>query len=207
MRSILLPFCLSLAAVVEPAAAQTIHRMDAAKSFPLVERDEGGYAGCGIRVVGADTDGNVFYDFSLRLAWKYPHGLLDARTIKVPRKKVKEGEAAGTLVKPTPARFWIVKETDAKALRPEQIGKDNVPGVLLASLPLMPTSKAIVDIMQGERMHFAIGYPSSNKDSDRTLSFKAPLSQEDSTALAACLIAMFDSMEEEAKQAKSGKQN
>lgn len=192
-----------LAVAAETAAGQTIHRLDLVKSQPLIERNEDGYAGCGIRIIAADADAHLLHDFSLRLAWKFSSGLLDASTSKIAQKKAKAGEAASRLITPAPSRFWIVKETEAKALRPERIGREDVPGTLLAALPLMPTFQAIADIMQGERMQFSIGQRNVHKDLDRALSFKAPLSKEDSTSLAACLLAMLKSIEEEVNQAKA----
>lgn len=203
MKQLLLALFLILAVTVEPASGQTIHRLDMVKSQPLIERNEDGYAGCGLRVIAGDTDAHLIHEFTLRLAWKFPSGLLTASTSRVSQKKLKPGAPASVLITPAPARFWIVKETEAKALRPERIGREDIPGTLFAALPLMPTLETIVDIMQGERMQFSIGQRNQNKDLDRALSFRAPLSKEETTSLAACLLAMTKSMEEEANQTKA----
>jgi hypothetical protein len=141
-----------------------------------------------------DTDARLLHDFTLMLAWKVSNGFLSVSTSKVSVKNAKTGDVGRTVITPAPARFWLVKNTDAKTLRPERIGKETEPGLLVAALPLMPTAKAIIDIMQGQRMHFAVGRSTSNKDGDRVLSFKAPLSKDASTSLMACLGAMLDSM-------------
>lgn len=185
------------------AQAQTVTRMDGATSIPLIERNNDGYEACGVRVIILGTAADDVYDFTMRLGWKVSSGLLDAKKLRITNGKIGKGMQT-QIITPTPNKFWIVKETEAKALRPEKYGDSKIPGVMYAGLPLIPTFVAIGDIINGSRMQLSLDYSGNENRGDRVISFAAPLSKEDQVALKACLGTMAQSILDELEQAKSG---
>lgn len=178
-----------------------IHRAGA-DAYPLIDRNENGYAGCGVKLVVVDADDLTVYGFFLRVAPGVPYGILDVRSAKITKaKKNKKGEYPDTTVVPAPTMFWIVKETEAKALRPFKQGPSEFPGTMVGAMPLAPTIQAIADILSGERMQFALRYANQGKNGDQIVSIRALLSQEDRVAVFACINTVVKEMKDDTYKA------
>lgn len=170
-----------------PAAAQIVVQADRALLQPQIQRDADGFRSCGVRAVVLHTTGIIVdaYDFSLVVDAKSAVGMMKAGKSVIKTADLLKGKYASTIVLPAPVNFWITAETDGKVVEPKKFYPSETKGFVLALSDLVPTFKAVVDIMTGERMQFAVRYKSQSLNT--VVSFAGEMSDVERKPLFACL--------------------
>ena len=193
-----IPIPLLLAAILStPVAAQVVVQAASAQLQPQIGRDAKGYNVCGIRAVVLDEKPTLIeaYDFSINLRADMFGGLLKAGKSTTTRADLIKGKLASRIVMPAPVAFWIAQESDGKALMPSKVIPAETPGYILASGELVQTWQAILAIIHGERMQFAVRY--KNQGYDTVVSFAGKLKEEELKPLSACLDGMLERLQSE----------
>lgn len=187
----------------EPALAQMVIQADRALLQPQIQRDADGFRSCGVRAVVLDTKGDFVdvYDFSLVVDAKSMAGMMKAGKSVTKTTDMLKGKHVATVVMPGPVNFWIAAETDGKAVESKKFFRSETNGFILATSEMVPTFKAIVDLMAGERMQFAVRYKSQSLDS--VISFATEMPEVESKALSACLGGVRDRLVSEANDRRN----
>lgn len=187
-----------------PASAQMVIQADSAALQPHIRRDEAGFGSCGVRAVvvalmGKEVDA---YDFSMSVGADNFYGLLKAGKTRVSLENLQRGKRPKDAVTPPPIKFWIAKEVEGKAVMPIKIMPAETKGFILEIADIVPTWDAILAMIHGERMQFAVRY--KNEPLDVVVSFAANMSEVERKPLVTCLDAVLERLKNQAEE-KSGK--
>lgn len=189
----------------QSAWGQMVIQADHAMLQPQIQRDSEGFRSCGVRAVVLNVNGDVIdaYDFSLIVDATSKVGMIKAGKSIAKTGDMLKGKHAAAVVTPAPVNFWLVAETDGTAVGPKKFFPSETNGFILAVSDLVPTYKAIVDLMVGERMQFAVRYKSQSLD--LVVSFAAEMPEVERKPLVACLNGVRERIAKKS-EAKPGNQ-
>lgn len=179
------------------AMAGVVIQADMAMLQPVVDRDEKGFQACGVRgLVGVSTPETTdFHDFSLMIRHNFHYGTLKAGKVRASTKAMLNGSASRETVLPAPVKFWIAVESKSKAVNPIKIMPAEDKGYILEVADLVGTYEAILEMIHGERMQFALRY--KNQPSEQVVSFSATMPEVELSPLMKCLKEVIERAEKE----------
>ncbi len=183
--------------------AQALVQGNVLSRQPKIERDGNGFVACGLStVITVNREEWVeVHHLSLLVNGESMLGLFDAAKTNVSQSNARNGKYVGDMVKPTPMRFWIAKETDSKALIPIEIVKSGTPGHITGKLDFSRSFGLLAAMMHGERVQFVLGY--EDQSIDEVISFSERLPRPEASALAACLNGVRDRVLQKRKSLES----
>ena len=178
--SIALAFSLSM-----PALAQTVSTPIYSLLRPLVEIDASGNDMCGVVATTAVIINNKVetYNFQFYVAASSLMGHVSAGALTTPPENTKQAAAQKKL--PRPTGFWIKKKDDGEALRMRDIEASSKPGQLYGTADLVPATRQLWNLINGEETQLSIEYP--NQRSQTIIEFSEKLPDEDYDAMLACM--------------------
>jgi hypothetical protein len=180
-----------------PAFSQMVIQAEMAKLQPQINRDEGGYKACGVRVVVVTQGEANFidsYDFSMNIWASLPTALLKAGKSRTTKEKLLQGKATIESVTPAPVKFWISKESEGKALMPQNVTPAESKGYILEGADMAQTMDIIMATITGERMQFAIRY--KDEPVDVVISFSENMADRERLPLMACFKGLMQRMQD-----------
>lgn len=185
----------------QPASAQTVVQAVSATLQPQIGRDDKGYSTCGVHAVILDVQGSLVdvYDFSLNIYADSFHGLIKAGKMQTSTKDMLANKAAPKALTPAPITFWISRESDGKALRPQKVIAAETPGYILAGAEIAQSYDMLLAVITGERMQFAMRYKNQNRDT--VVSFGTAMPEVEFKPLMACLEGVTDQLRQQAETA------
>jgi hypothetical protein len=167
------------------AGAQTVIQSDLTQLQPQVSRDEEGFSACGVRAVVAvlRRPPNVdYYDFSLNFYHKTPGGGL----AKIGKQAVNLDTKKVVRAIPGPISFWLAAEQTGKPVIVQKLqDSPETQGFKIGVVELEPGFAVLMQILQGERMHFAARY--KNEPLETVIAFSGKLEKNEEDALKACI--------------------
>lgn len=178
-----------------PGLAQMVIEAEMATLQPQINRDEVGYSSCGVRaVVLTQGEANFVdaYDFSMNLSANSLIGTLKAGKTRKTKAEMLQGKTSMDPVMPAPVKFWIARESQGKALMPQEIIPAETRGYILERADMTETMKAIRATIAGERMQFAVRY--KNEPVDVVVSFSTKLTERERGPLMACFDGLVKRM-------------
>lgn len=169
------------------AMAGAVIQADMAMLQPVVDRDENGFQACGVRglVMVTTPETTDFHDFSLMIRHDIFYGTLKAGKVRTTTQALLNGSASRETVMPAPIRFWIAVESKSKAVTPIKIMPAEDKGYILEIADYVGTYEAIIEMILGGRMQFAIRY--ENQPSEQVVSFSAKMPEVELSPLMKCL--------------------
>ena len=178
-----IPFALALGLSV-PALAQTTTTPIYMLLQPLVESDANGIDICGVDATAAVVIDKKLetYAFQFYVSASTFSGHVDAGQLSDPAKpKTAEKQK----VFPRPTGFWIARKDHGEALHARDIKASGKPGHLAGTADLIPASKQLMNLIEGEAMQISIEYP--NQRNQTVIEFSQKLSDEDHDAMLSCV--------------------
>jgi len=178
-----IPFALALGLSV-PALAQTTATPIYMLLQPLVENDANGVDICGVDATAAVVIDKKLetYTFQFYVSASTFSGHVDAGELNeqsTPKTAGKQKEL------PRPTGFWISRKDHGEALHARDIKASGKPGHLTGTADLIPASKQLMNLIEGEEMQISIEYP--NRRSQTVIQFSQKLSDEDHDAMLSCV--------------------
>lgn len=187
MKNTIYVALLSLFVFGGSAQGQSVVQATSVKLQPQIGRDEIGYSTCGVHAVVLDVQSSIVdvYDFSLNIQSNLFSGLMKAGKMQVSMKDMLANKMPTKAILPAPVTFWISKESDGVALRPQKVIAAETPGYILAGADLAKTYEILLAIVTGERIQFATRY--QNQGLDTVVSFGAAMPEAELGPLMACV--------------------
>lgn len=189
--------------VLTHASAQTVTNAVKVTLTSQIGRDSEGFSSCGVHVVAIGSRPGFWdaHTFTLSLLLNTDFGVVKAGKTTMTAASAASGKINDAkAVLPAPMEFWIAGEKEGKALRTFHVMPANDTGAILGGLNLHGTLKAIIDLTDGERMHFSMRYPKQTQENVVAFSQKLPKDERD--ALSACLIGLTERMVSKAMPAE-----
>ena len=178
-----IPFALALGLSV-PALAQTTATPIYLLLQPLVQRDANGVDICGVDATAAVVIDKKLetYTFQFYVSASTFSGHVDVGELNeqgTPKKAGKQKEL------PRPTGFWIARKGNGEALHARELKASGKPGHVAGTADLIPASKQLMNLIEGEEMQVSIEYP--NRRSQTIIEFSQKLSDEDHDAMLSCV--------------------
>ena len=178
-----IPFALTLGLSV-PALAQTTATPIYMLLQPLVQNDANGVDICGVDATAAVVIDKKLetYEFQFYVSASTFSGHIDAGQLSDPATPKPAGKKK-TL--PRPTGFWIARKDNGEALHARDIQASGKPGHMAGTADLIPASKQLMNLIEGEEMQISIEYP--NQRSQTIIEFSQKLADEDHDAMLSCV--------------------
>lgn len=180
-------FFLLVAVLSCNAMAGVVIQADVAMLQPVIDRDENGFQACGVRgmIMVTTSETTEFHDFSLMIRHDIFYGTLKAGKMRASTKAILNGSTLRETVMPAPVKFWIAVESKSKAVSPIKIIPAETKGYIIEIADYGLTAEAIIEMVLGERMQFAIRY--EDQPAEQVVSFSAAMPKIELTPLMNCL--------------------
>jgi hypothetical protein len=178
-----IPFALALGLSV-PALAQTTATPIYMLLQPLVESNAHGIDICGLdATVAVVIDKKLeTYAFQFYVSASTFSGHIDAGQLSDQAKPKTAGKQKAL---PRPTGFWIARKDNGEALHARDIQASGKPGHMAGTADLIPASKQLMNLIEGEEMQISIEYP--NQRSQTIIEFSQKLADEDHDAMLSCV--------------------
>ena len=178
-----IPFALTLGLSV-PALAQTTATPIYMLLKPLVQNDANGVDICGVDATAAVVIDKKLetYEFQFYVSASTFSGHIDAGQLSDPATPKPAGKKK-TL--PRPTGFWIARKDNGEALHARDIQASGKAGHMAGTADLIPASKQLMNLIEGEEMQISIEYP--NQRSQTIIEFSQKLADEDHDAMLSCV--------------------
>ena len=178
-----IPFALALGLSV-PALAQTTATPIYMLLKPLVQNDANGVDICGVDATAAVVIDKKLetYEFQFYVSASTFSGHIDAGQLSDPATPKPAGKKK-TL--PRPTGFWIARKDNGEALHARDIQASGKAGHMAGTADLIPASKQLMNLIEGEEMQISIEYP--NQRSQTIIEFSQKLADEDHDAMLSCV--------------------
>ncbi len=178
-----IPFALTLGLSV-PALAQTTATPIYMLLQPLVQNDANGVDICGVDATAAVVIDKKLetYEFQFYVSASTFSGHIDAGQLSDPATPKPAGKKK-TL--PRPTGFWIARKDNGEALHARDIQASGKAGHMAGTADLIPASKQLMNLIEGEEMQISIEYP--NQRSQTIIEFSQKLADEDHDAMLSCV--------------------
>ncbi len=178
-----IPFALTLGLSV-PALAQTTATPIYMLLQPLVQNDANGVDICGVDATAAVVIDKKLetYEFQFYVSASTFSGHIDAGQLSDPPTPKPAGKKK-TL--PRPTGFWIARKDNGEALHARDIQASGKAGHMAGTADLIPASKQLMNLIEGEEMQISIEYP--NQRSQTIIEFSQKLADEDHDAMLSCV--------------------
>ena len=178
-----IPFALALGLSV-PALAQTTATPIYMLLQPLVQNDANGVDICGVDATAAVVIDKKLetYEFQFYVSASTFSGHIDAGQLSDPATPKPAGKKK-TL--PRPTGFWIARKDNGEALHARDIQASGKAGHMAGTADLIPASKQLMNLIEGEEMQISIEYP--NQRSQTIIEFSQKLADEDHDAMLSCV--------------------
>ena len=178
-----IPFALTLGLSV-PALAQTTATPIYMLLQPLVQNDANGVDICGVDATAAVVIDKKLetYEFQFYVSASTFSGHIDAGQLSDPATPKPAGKKK-TL--PRPTGFWIARKDNGEALHARDIQASGKAGHMAGTADLIPASKQLMNLIEGEEMQISIEYP--NQRSQTIIEFSQKLADEDHDAILSCV--------------------
>ena len=178
-----IPFALTLGLSV-PALAQTTATPIYMLLQPLVQNDANGVDICGVDATAAVVIDKKLetYEFQFYVSASTFSGHIDAGQLSDPSTPKPAGKKK-TL--PRPTGFWIARKDNGEALHARDIQASGKAGHMAGTADLIPASKQLMNLIEGEEMQISIEYP--NQRSQTIIEFSQKLADEDHDAMLSCV--------------------
>ena len=178
-----IPFALALGLSV-PALAQTTATPIYMLLQPLVQNDANGVDICGVDATAAVVIDKKLetYEFQFYVSASTFSGHIDAGQLSDPATPKPAGKKK-TL--PRPTGFWIARKDNGEALHARDIQASGKAGHMAGTADLIPASKQLMNLIEGEEMQISIEYP--NQRSQTIIEFSQKLADEDHDAILSCV--------------------
>ncbi|UQV47425.1 hypothetical protein KIV45_11575 [Janthinobacterium lividum] len=176
-------FALALGLSV-PALAQTTATPIYMLLQPLVQNDANGVDICGVDATAAVVIDKKLetYEFQFYVSASTFSGHIDAGQLSDPAKPKTAGKQKAL---PRPTGFWIARKDNGEALHARDIQASGKPGHMAGMADLIPASKQLMNLIEGEEMQISIEYP--NQRSQTIIQFSQKLADEDHNAMLSCV--------------------
>jgi hypothetical protein len=178
-----IPFALALGLSV-PALAQTTTTAIYMLLQPLVESDANGVDICGVDATATVVIDKKLetYAFQFYVSASTFSAHIDAGQLSDPGTPKPAGKQKAL---PRPTGFWIARKDSGEALHARDIQASGKPGHMAGTADLIPASKQLMNLIEGEEMQISIEYP--NQRSQTIIQFSQKLSDDDHDAMLSCV--------------------
>ncbi len=185
------------------AMAQSVVNADVATLQPQIARDAKGFTSCGMRalvLVGGIDKGHT-YDFSIVAYAQMFSGLIKAGKY-INASLQPNSRTAVKAMLPGPVNFWFAAADQGIPLAPTKILPAESAGFILGGVEIVPAVTAILDMVNGKQVQFALRY--RDQRVDQVISFASKPSQTDFDAILACFTGLQTRMKVEDAAATDG---
>ena len=178
-----IPFALALGLSV-PALAQTTATPIYMLLKPLVQNDANGVDICGVDATAAVVIDKKLetYEFQFYVSASTFSGHIDAGQLSDPATPKPAGKQTEL---PRPTGFRIARKDNGEALHARDIQASGKAGHMAGTADLIPASKQLMNLIEGEEMQISIEYP--NQRSQTIIEFSQKLADEDHDTLLSCM--------------------
>lgn len=151
---------------------------------PIVQRDANGIDICGVDATAAVVIDKKLeaYTFQFYVSASTFSGHVDAGELNEQGTPKKAGKQKAL---PRPTGFWIARKGNGEALHAGELKASAKPGHVTGTADLIPASKQLMNLIEGEEMQVSIEYP--NRRSQTIIQFSQKLSDEDHDAMLSCV--------------------
>ncbi|MDN2670716.1 hypothetical protein OX459_04820 [Janthinobacterium sp. SUN026] len=151
---------------------------------PLVQRDANGVDICGVDATAAVVIDKKLetYEFQFYVSASTFSGHIDAGQLIDPTTPTPAGKQQAL---PRPAGFWIANKDNGEALHARDIKASGKPGHMAGTADLIPATRQLMNLIEGEKMQISIEYPKQR--SQTIIEFSQRLADEDHDTMLSCM--------------------